>query len=237
MTRVRPKAIIAVFGGTDHKAVGLAREFGTIIASRGQILLTGGMVPGSKRVSESAIAGVGASPWIGVARAENRIDAFESGGGFVISTDLDHKRNYLEAYLCDAAVGLRGDEGTRSEVTFALSLHRPVAFVGDHWRPDWDLGRNRDGVLESLLDDAFTRVGSSTGRPKLDELLDERVVKRGLQHLPAYEYFSGHRPSDVIDWILQALSSSPNLAGRFPDIDGYDRVAAEYEAWIARVSI
>jgi uncharacterized protein (TIGR00725 family) len=127
MSESRTKVIIAVFGGDDPDAVDRARKLGALIAGRSHILLTGGTRPGTNPVRESAILGAGSSPWVGVGRA-NKIDAAELDRGFVIYTDLGHKRNYLEACLCDAAIGLTGGDGTVSEVTFSLALQRPVVF-------------------------------------------------------------------------------------------------------------
>ncbi len=140
MTNRRTKNIIGVFGGDDAKAVTFAKRLGTIIADRKQILLTGGKGTGTKTVKDSAIDGVGSSPWRGVDRPKmipENAGCYENGAGFVIVSDLDHKWNYLEAALCDAAIGLEGKEGTYSEVVCALSLRRPVALIGNSWDEKW----------------------------------------------------------------------------------------------------
>jgi uncharacterized protein (TIGR00725 family) len=241
MTKLRDKAIIAVFGSKDQESVAIAKEIGGIIARRGQILLTGGTRAGMDSVKHSAIAGVGSSPWIGVGRA-NSIDAFEPpGGGFIIQSDLGHKRNYLEACLCDAAIGLKGGDGTLSEVTFALSLQRPVALIGDHWKSQWilDDARNRPQTLKQMVERAFGRVGEkSNGKHSLDAVLTPSVILGGLEQLPPYTYFtSTNTPEDVVDWVTNALSASGNKgrAGAFPSIEGYERVAAKYDEYLARI--
>ena len=241
MTAKRTKAIIAVFGSDDADAVTLAKDIGRSIAAEEQIVLTGGTRAGSRRVKESAIAGAGSSPWIGVARGK-AVDASETGSGFVILTDLDHKRNYLEACLCDAAIGLAGGPGTLSEVTFSLSLQRPVALVGHGWTPKWSLGgSNHAQVLSAMVGSAFDHVGSQpSGRRSLDALLNARVIRAALDHLPSYSYFPlGSTAEAIVDWILRALSQMDGmkLRGALPFIEGYERVAAEYEKWLTRHAV
>ena len=93
----------------------MPKEIGKAIAQRGHILLTGGTGP-EDSVKNIAIHGAGKLPWNGVDRQkkvihgnivnENELD------GFVIDSDLGHKRNYLEAHMCDAAIGLEGGDRT-----------------------------------------------------------------------------------------------------------------------------
>ena len=235
MTDKRAKAIIAVFGGEDRDAVATAKKLGAEIARRGQILLTGGSAPGTKYVKDSAIDGVGSSPWVGVERKPKKVAASESGSGLVIYTDLDNKRNYLEACLCDAAIGLKGGDGTISEVTFALALQRPVVLVGDHWKAEGSLdGSTRQAVLASMVQHAFTRVRRTlTGRPDFDALLNEVAIRGGLEQLPPFTYVSSSNPpEDAIDWILKVLASR-HKAGGFPALAGYRDVAQTYRDWLA----
>jgi predicted Rossmann-fold nucleotide-binding protein len=242
MTNHRAKAIIAVFGGNDDKAVVFAKRLGVAIAARNQILLTGGKGSETKAVKDSAIAGVGSSPWIGVHRPSSipvQADCYEKDAGFVIVSDLDHKRNYLEAALCDAAIGLTGREGTYSEVVFALSLNRPVALVGNSWKEKWPVDRQK--VPEAAASAAMKKVGTvANDRPLLQKLLNEETTLLGLQSLPAdcFRYFDSKddvKPEDVVDWILGSLKSgnSLDLVGDFPVIDGDERVKNHYREWLA----
>jgi uncharacterized protein (TIGR00725 family) len=242
MTNSRAKAIIAVFGGDDAKAVAFAKRLGAAIADRKQILLTGGKEAGPEAVKDSAIDGVGLSPWIGVDRPRPRPekdDCYEKGAGFVIVSDLDHKRNYLEAALCDAAIGLTGEEGTYSEVVFALSLHRPVALVGNGWKKKWPVDPQKGP--EAAASAAMNKVRKvADDRPLLQKLLNEEAILLGLKGLPAdcCRYFGSEddvKPEDVVDWILASLKLGNNLelAGDFPVIDGDERVKNHYKMWLA----
>jgi hypothetical protein len=130
MTVKRIKRIIAVFGGSkDADVLACAEELGRTIAEENQILLTGGTRPARDAVKNSAICGAGSSPWVGVDRASpgntDWSTAPEPGFGFLVRSDLDHKRNYLEACMCDAAIGLQGGIGTESRRTVrSTSLSR-----------------------------------------------------------------------------------------------------------------
>ena len=131
----RSRAIIAIFGSTESWAITLAEGLGAEVAQRGGIVLSGGTGPGKEAVKESAIKGAGNHPWIGV-DPNGPIGVEKNGAGLIVHTGLGHKRNYLEAHLCDAAVAIKGDDGTVSEATFALSLGRPVALAGSGWTTD-----------------------------------------------------------------------------------------------------
>src|SRR5689334_12351814 len=100
--------IIAVFGGTTESAAADAQALGMAIANETEwIVLTGGGKPSStsNKVKERALYGPSQKDhrWIGVLQAHD--DLPEEGGlDFVFRTPLGHKRNYLEACLCDGAI-------------------------------------------------------------------------------------------------------------------------------------
>ncbi len=238
MSGARTKAIIAIFGGNDDDAVNRAKALGGLLAKRFHILLTGGTKPGSQSVKESAIAGVGPSSWIGVERAD-RIDTAKPGNGFIIYTDLGHKRNYLEACLCDAAIGLSGGDGTVSEVTFSLALQRPVVFVGDDWKRDGSLDDSgRATVLKSMVSRTFNRVGRTpSGKPDFDALVNESVIQQALTQLPPYIYLDSSKSSeDAVNWIEDILKTRKK-AGHFPILEDYKPVISEFDAWLSTHAI
>lgn len=234
----RSKAIIAVFGSTDQPAVELARALGAAIANRGQIVLSGGTDKGAGTVRGSAIEGTGSSPWVGV-NQKGPIGGYPEHHGFVIDTNLGHKRNYLEAHLCDAAIGLAGGDGTKSEVLFALSLGRPVALVGDGWQDDgWDLDADPQTAIDDLILAASRRVGwGAPGIVGLDDRLHEISVRAGLRDMGRHRFFpsdvAGRLVDSVLTWILDSIESGPGRAGSFPEIEGYEKVKATYDEWHA----
>src|SRR5262245_28946515 len=137
---MRTECIIAVFGGSKTRSpevLACAQQLGSAITAARHVLLSGGTGPdctsGIKGCAiVGAIVGAGSARWVGVAQDgppdDGPPDVEERNGGLVIWTGLGHKRNYLEASMCDAVVAFPGDDGTISEVTSALSLGRPVAF-------------------------------------------------------------------------------------------------------------
>jgi hypothetical protein len=236
----RSKAIIAVFG--SNCGLELAEKIGSEIAKKGSITLTGGTKPGEKYVKERAIKGAGSSPWIGVERRRRAPAGFATktpycckrDSWFVIYSDFEHRRNYLEAYLCDAAIAIKGGEGTTSEVTFAFSLRRPVALIGE-W-PDPITPKE----LDKMIADSFKRVGKApSGNPDLDRLLNEPAIRNGLSTLPAFKNFamtnSAENAKNIVDWILRKIPPSSRL-GDFPKLQGYEEnVWPDYREWLAKV--
>jgi SLOG cluster4 family len=201
-----------------------ANELGRAIAAAGHILLTGG--PGRDSVRGSAIDGAGSKPWIGVEK-EGPVDAEEVGSGLVIRTGLGHKRNYVEACMCDAAVALPGGDGTVSEVTSALSLGRPVAFVGE-WRTDVDVS----SVLKEIVNRTRKRFGNPTGTDGINAPLAEDVLLHSLDPLPPYQYFELPEAGAVLEWIESEVPGPAPFAGAFRRSAGLDEVAPRYERWL-----
>jgi predicted Rossmann-fold nucleotide-binding protein len=238
MSIVRTKPIVAVFGGNDPDLAEPANLLGAAIAARPLILLTGGLGPEDSGVKGAAISGANNSLWIGVDRS-GHVGANAQGKGIVISTDLGHKRNYLEASLCDAAICLKGGNGTVSEATFALSLQRPVAFWGDAWNTELCLNNQGQELgLKSMIDRTLERVKENpTGKPSFDTLVNRRALEEGLSTLPPFTFFASQAsPTAVLSWIVKALSSDHGgLRGSFPPIEGYGDAIRDYEKWLSRV--
>jgi predicted Rossmann-fold nucleotide-binding protein len=239
MTSNHTRRIIAIFGpsrNVDSKVLARAEELGRAVAEGRQILLTGGTGPASSPVKNRAILGAGDSPWVGVDRKTSPGPECREvlPNGFVITSDLDHKRNYLEAYMCDAAIGLEGGKGTLSEITSALSLQRPVAFVGDGWKQQIDLDADCAQAVERLVEAALWRFRTSGGSDALDPVLTEEALRRGLANLPLYGYFDTRATArTVVDWIKSVLPERASLPGNFPAVKGHDTVKATYREWLA----
>jgi predicted Rossmann-fold nucleotide-binding protein len=169
---------IAVFGGNDGSAASGAEQIGTTIATTTQwIVLTGGAgpVPNSPKVKERALVGPHNSkrPWIGVLQA--RDEPPPPGGdctGFVFKTPLGDKRNYLEAWLCDGAIALKGKEGTLSEVVATLCLGKPVVLVGDHWN---------DSASGDWWNAAHAKLTHEPASPAIDALIERDVTRKHLK--------------------------------------------------------
>jgi predicted Rossmann-fold nucleotide-binding protein len=237
------RAIIAVFGSKDRSSVSFAEEIGRAIAQRKQILLTGGGGGSKSRssVKENAIIGVGKSPWIGVVQGAKEPKCISITGQYVvIHTNLGDRRNYVEACLSDASVGLEGKAGTVSEIAFSLWMKRPVALVGRRWEQ-----RLSKASLSDMVEEAWTRVGEPSGNTTLDRrLIKETLLQDLLGGLADHRYRHFEPPDDIhraeeianaiVDWLLDALEQSEDAGrrGHFPELDGYGEVAACYRAWL-----
>jgi predicted Rossmann-fold nucleotide-binding protein len=138
--------VIAVFGGSrDDTTLEVAEEVGHQIGLSRAILLTGGDDPNATDLKGRVLHGAhvvaredGApAPWIGVVRKDETLDPEIGADGLslILTPGGDHRRNYAEAELCDAAIAFGGKEGTSSEVVFCLALGKPLVLVGEPWLP------------------------------------------------------------------------------------------------------
>jgi SLOG cluster4 family len=236
MSDKRTKRIIAVFGGSKEKSVlSFAEDLGRAIAQEEQILLTGGSGRARDSVKNCAISGADPSPWVGVDRKASR-GAFHRNDprySFRICSDLDQKRNFLEALMCDAAIGLDGGGGTISEVASAVSLQRPVALVDDSWR-ERDLDGDRPQALDSLTAITVSLFRTSGGdNHELDSYLSADAIRSALDGPLRYKYFSsGPNAASVDSWIMSALPAGGQLCGMFPPIESHKTVRDAYHSWL-----
>lgn len=128
---------IAVIGsGTrDDKERRLAEEVGREIASRGAILVSGGlggvMEAASKGAKEAQGLTVGILPGRDAKSANPYID-------IPIPTGLGEARNAIVAISADAVIAIGGALGTLSEIAFALKARIPVIGLST-----WDLDEKR----------------------------------------------------------------------------------------------
>ncbi len=131
--------VIAVFGGADDEiALEAAEQIGYQIGLTQAILLTGGDDASAGDLKARVLAGAlrarasGAmAPWIGVVR--NNPTHVADGCSLVLTPGGNHRRNYVEADLCDAAIAFEGGAGTSSEVVFCIALGKPLILIGDYW--------------------------------------------------------------------------------------------------------
>jgi len=251
----RTKLIIAVFGSTETSSFPLAEKIGSAIAQKNQVLLTGGKGVEDGTVKEKAILGAKeeakrsnwAANWIGVDRTSKigfKIDY--QGRAFKLQTDLDHKRNCLEACLCDAAIALEGEDGTISEALYTLWLGKRVVFVGDISQKRNIIAHNGSVTsvnFEEMICAAHKRVGSILASDyPLNTLFDKDVIEKGLKRLQDsanYKWYptptNEGKQLEVIQnallWLLET-----NVTGDFPMIAGYANIAAEYKKWLSKIN-
>lgn len=251
------RKIAAIFGPTYRKAKGgkqerkvpksildCARDLGAKIAAH-NIVLTGGEGPGECSVKDVAIAGAGSGPWIGVIqRGGLETECHNVGNGIVVPTELKHKRNFLEALMCDAAVAfmLPDGPGTRSEVACALALRRPVALVGKGWRALDLAGHGGPKQVADLFEEAREYLDESTVEDAtaftdwIHTCLSREHGKQIIDWLQKtcpkpYRHFEEHQASAIRTWVENA--PIPNAPPReFPSIPRRGPALESYARWL-----
>lgn len=229
-------AIIAVFGGNDESTLEPAEHVGHEIGRQGCILLTGGTDSAGAAVKEKAIAGVKTAPgarWIGVGRSKEIGPAVRSQERIILCPGYEHKRNYVEAHLCDAAVAFRGGDGTASEVTFCLALGRPVILVGEGWQTEYPLAQ-REGMLRNLREQTVKRMQRDEVKPSpLDAPIAAALNRLGAS-LPSFDYRDLPQNGEsrgIVEHVLYLIGKAGQL-GEFPDVAGYSSMTADYHSWL-----
>lgn len=242
--------VVAIFGGgaqNEPNSLALAEMIGRSIAvDTDWIVLSGGNGPDDSGVRGHALLGAAAQSgrrWIGVPRG-NTAEARDVGSGRVLQTSLKHKRNYLEACLCDAAVVLPGADGTASEAVSTLCLHKPCVFVGDEWE-NLDLLQDLPTVCRGIPLDwtarkqwirrAFIRLGD--GRPSpIDRHILRDVKAENLVGIHEHvAHLSTYLATTAVASIQTMLDgSTPTHA--FPDLrdDPDHTLRAEYDIFVRR---
>jgi uncharacterized protein (TIGR00725 family) len=119
---------IAVIGTSepDPESMALAAQVGRTIAAKGAVLICGGlggvMEAAARGAKEEGGLTIGILPDYNKNSANPFIDV-------VIPTGLGHARNILVAASGDLIAALPGCHGTRSEISVALKLGKPVIGV------------------------------------------------------------------------------------------------------------
>jgi hypothetical protein len=184
-------------------------------------------------------------------------DFKSEGKGGVVYSDMGHQRNLLEAWLCDAAIVLKGAEGTISEAVSALCLGKPVLLAGSTWAEDCSasnrLVANAQDALYRLFntrdlaeDQKSSLVGTTLVR------LEEGNEDGPMKHLIASTFqsdkiqFREHsyltpktgleEACQIIAGWLTELQELPRT-GEFPHLGGkYDGVKEKYDEWLRQLS-
>jgi len=238
----RTRPVIGVFGSSDPETVELAEEIGYQIAARSCVLLTGGTGRGRDRVKDRAILGAKragqkgyVAAWVGVERTKRHEDSERDGSGLILRPGYEHKRNYVEAHLCDAAIALPGGEGTASEAAFCLVLRRPIVLVGPKWVADYRLSVENNAVaVGRFRKDTMERMSSHEQESPLDTAIADAY--RSLT-LPAARYLplpdqTGAGP--IVECVLDLVDRMA-LPGKIPEIAEFDTMIREYAEWLEQL--
>jgi uncharacterized protein (TIGR00725 family) len=123
MASKKPYVAVAGPGTADDDAEQLAFETGQALASRGAIVVTGGLGGSMEAACRGAKKEGGTT--IGILPGASRDDA-NSSVDIAIPTAFGEARNALVVRSADAVIAIGSGFGTLSEIAFALKLGRPV---------------------------------------------------------------------------------------------------------------
>ena len=134
------RSVIAIFGANDPAdgELAAARALGEQVAGLGAVLLTGGDGSDPRTVKDAALVAVDAvgtpdepATWVGVRNRDRAAPPeWRRPQAVVVTPGWGHRRNFVEACLCDAAVVIGANSpGAASEALFCLYLGRPVVIV------------------------------------------------------------------------------------------------------------
>lgn len=180
----------------------------------------------------AAAEGAG-GPRVGVLGVESSsVGIAISESDLILEPGVGHRRNYLNAAMCDVAIAFPGGHGTDSEVAFALALGRPAVLVGDDW--DRSFPASQDSAARAALLRSARRRVAGDGGTELDGLIVRaycalataalRVERRSLDH-----------PAEQIVATARALAAEVGLHGGFPtlhDREDLVQIACTYRDWL-----
>ena len=180
--------VVGMFGGGSSSLPQEAESLGRLVATTTNwIVLTGGSGPDqrSSAVKHRALIGPDAAgrPWMGLLQSADPIPTPPPSNGFVFKTPLGHKRNYLEAMLCDAAFAFPGGSGTLSEVVAMLCLGRPVVLIGEE---QWSAaspgvaGRLPAETKRRWVDETRQKFRAEPRAPAIDDLILRDITVENL---------------------------------------------------------
>ncbi len=139
-------------GNASPDLYALAQAVGREAASRGWIVVTGGL----GGVMEAAARGAheAGGQTLGILPGPDRRDA-NPYLDMAVVTNMGHSRNAIIAHTADALIAIDGEYGTLSEVALGLKLGKPVVGLKTAWTvPGVTMAQNpREAVeiISSLL--------------------------------------------------------------------------------------
>jgi uncharacterized protein (TIGR00725 family) len=118
------KQVAVVGSGAENEA--LAEEVGRLLATRGCVVVTGGLGEVMAAAHRGAKSAGGTT--IAILPGDQRQDANE-WADHVVVTGIGHARNLAVAASGDAVIAVGGGWGTVTEIGFARRLGRPVVIL------------------------------------------------------------------------------------------------------------
>jgi uncharacterized protein (TIGR00725 family) len=244
--------IVAVFGSHDPSWTrDVAGKIGAALAKEGAVVLTGASAGAAKdsdvkSAAMRAALGIQGGKAIAVPRDDGNGNwEFERFGEArcEIRSHIGHKRNYLGACLCDAAIAIEGGRGTASEAAFCLALGKPIMFVGP-WETYFDqrtgaprLASFARAVEKRVLSDkcvtpfdnginqAHQRLGSRLDAPDFRHLNGQEITQQQIKEAIDY-LFRSAKSRDILD-------KCPNVESDSVRSKSYCNVLNELQIWFA----
>lgn len=236
----RSVPVIAVFGSDVAGTPAVSRKLGEAIALSGATLLTGGgQEPTENSVKEQAMEGARSAPRrrrgarIGVlGKEENEVWEKAVADEFLMSLAFSHRRNYVNAMLCDVAVAFVGGNGTTSEVAFALAAERPILLLGAEWAQGFPLVRT-EAAFQEFLRSSKARVPDGDGEDPVDFLIKRAYKQLTLKSGAVVEHLPLAHPPEEVTAQAAKMARDDHLRGHFPDLPDRTGIAMAFQVWLA----
>jgi uncharacterized protein (TIGR00725 family) len=138
----RPHVAVVGAGDAGEVDLAVAEDLGRELATRGAVVVCGGLGGVMEAVCRGARAAGGRT--VGILPGDDRFDA-NPHVELAVATGLGEARNLLVVRTADAVVAVGGEFGTLSEIALALRLGTPVIGIAT-----WELskaGRPVDAVV------------------------------------------------------------------------------------------
>src|SRR5262245_26500500 len=120
-------------GAADARIASVAEEVGRLLASRGAVVVCGGLGGVMEAACRGAKSAGGAT--VGILPGLDRREA-NAWVDVAIPTGLGEARNALVVRAADVLIAIGGEFGTLSEIALALKTEKPVVGIGT-----WELSR------------------------------------------------------------------------------------------------
>jgi uncharacterized protein (TIGR00725 family) len=120
-------------GSADARTAAIAEEVGRLLASRGAVVVCGGLGGVMEAACRGAKSAVGTT--VGILPGLDRDEA-NAWVDVAIPTGLGEARNALVVRAADVLIAIGGEYGTLSEIALALKTGKPVVGIDT-----WELSR------------------------------------------------------------------------------------------------
>lgn len=154
----RRRAVVGVMGGSkvSEEVAELAQELGSLIASRGWVLLNGGrnggvMAASARGAREAGGFVVGVLPGKSAKGAAPDLD-------LAIVSGMGDARNVINVLSSDVVVACPGELGTRSEIDLALKNDKRVVLLQFDPGEAYDVYRRRQRLFDAETPEEAVKI-------------------------------------------------------------------------------